>query len=193
MKGSSLRLAELSSQIQTIAAARETLRVASEHLETAKAFVANTTSHHFSEAPISTFTAWLSGAEGDVQKEILARIQTVESLVSVLAGVYRGATDDLLDEEISTLNSMRIANALQRSNDVLNAAIEEYNDIPDLDFVGAIAEVLKAIGKAVVSVVQGAANVVAGVATAFWVPIVVGAAGVGLVIAWRQGWLKGAA
>lgn len=191
MKGSSLRLAELSGQIQTIGAARETLRVATEHLELARKFVANTTSHHFSKAPLSTFTAWLSGAEGDVQAEIVARITTVESLVSVLAGVYRGATDDLFDQEISTLNSMRIANALQRSNDVLNSAIEEYEDIPDLDFVGAIAEVLAAVGKAIANTVQAAANVAAGVVSAFWLPLLVVGAGAGVVLAWRAGAFKG--
>jgi len=193
VKGSAIKLAELSAQIQTIAAARATLDVAKQNLILAKAYINAAEGHHAKEAPLSTFINSLTGAEADVRQEHLDHIAIVESLVQSLRNVW-GDDADLANEEISTLRSMQIANALQRTNSALNDAIDEFDDIPNLDFVDGIATVLRAVattaGEAATSVIQAASNVTAGLASAFWVPLTVAALAGGAFLLWRYGLLK---
>lgn len=194
MTGSAVELAKISARITTIGTARAALDVCAVQLAAARTFVDGATYAHLRESPVGGAVNMVTGAEKMVADEIRDRIAIVESLVSVLAGIYRGATPDLFDEEISTLNSMRIANAIQRTNDVLNSAMEHYGDSPDLDLAAnmqtALAAAASAIQEGAAQVLQGAANVVAGVASAFWLPLTIAGTAVGLVLAWRAGLLR---
>jgi hypothetical protein len=197
MKGSKLALANAAAKIQTAGTAIAALDSAASTLANARVAVANATAAHALENPFATGVSIFTGSEGEMRQDLTDHIDIVQSLVAGHRARYKGYVGDDLDQEISTLSSMQVANALQRALSVFNDAMDWLNDPPEFDLVGGIIEAIEAAiaagAKIVNNALQAAANLAAGVATAFWVPIVVGAGVVGLVVVWRQGWLKGAA
>jgi hypothetical protein len=195
VRGSSLALAEAAAKIQTAGTAIAALDVATSTLARARELVFSGVQSHNMSAPVGTFFGLLTGTEQEMRDDLHDHVTIVQSLVAGLRARYNGYVGDDLDQEISTLSSMQVANGLQRANNVLNDVIDWVNNPQEFDFVAGVVEAIEAAiaagAKVVNNVVQGAANLVAGVATAFWVPLVVGAGVVGLVVAWRQGWLKG--
>jgi hypothetical protein len=194
MKGSKLALAQASAKIQTAGTAMAALDVATTTLARARELVFSGVQAHNMSAPVGTFFGLLTGTEQQMRDDLHDHVTIVQSLVAGYAARFKGYADDDLDEEISTLLSMQVANALQRANSVLNDVIDWVNNPDEFDFVGgvvaAIEAAIAAAGKVVNHVAQAAGNLASSVVTAFWVPLtVVGLAG-GAFLLWRSGALK---
>lgn len=197
MKGDALRLAQLSAQIQTVAAATGVLRVASSELDIAAQAVDLIPAGYASKDAFAAGFAFLTGQTSDVQASLRNSIAQARVDVARYSVFYVGYGPDDQDQEISTAHSMGIASTLQFVNKVLNNCIDEIGDGPTigaLDLVAGVQQVLQTVAtatsNAITSVVQGAANTVAGVASAFWIPLVVVGAGALLVVAYQKGWLQ---
>lgn len=200
MKGDALRLATLSAQIQTVRAAVGVLDVASSNLDIAAQAVQLIPAGYAMKDPVAAGFAFLTGQTADVQAQLRDEITQARGEIEKYRSFYKGYSGDDLDQEISTAHSMGIASTLQNVNKVLNNCIDEIGDGPTIsaiDLVNGVADVLQAtaqaVGTAAQSVLQGAANTVAGVASAFWVPLVVVGGALVLIYAWRAGLLKGKA
>lgn len=199
--GSAVALAEQAARIQTIGAARATLGYASEILNAADAAVDLVDVATLYEAgPLQAGINKVFGITGSIKEELRSSIAIAQAYATGIYATYAGATADLLDEEISTLNSTRVAFALQRALSALNSVVEEIENpaITDgQDFIDGIRNLLDTIitkaVEAAASVVQGAANAAATVLSAFAVPIGIGVVVIIGVVAWRAGAFSGGA
>jgi len=199
--GSAIALAEQAARIQTIGAARATLGYASEILNAADKAVDLVDFSTLAEG--GAFQAGINqvfGITSSIKEELRSSIAIAQAYATGIYATYAGATPDLLDEEISTLNSTRVAFALQRALTALNSVAEEI-DNPSVtggdDFIEGVREILDRVitevVKAAANVVQGAANAAATVLGAFAVPLAIGATVVVAFIAWRSGAFSGGA
>lgn len=199
--GSAVALAEQAARIQTIGAARATLGYASDVLNAADKAVDLIDFSTLAEAgPVQAGINAVFGITGSVKEELRTSISIAQAYATGIYATYAGATPDLLDEEISTLNSTRVAFALQRALSALNSVMEEIENpavTSGADFVEGIREVLDRVitevVKAAANIAQGAANAAATVLGAFAVPIAIGAVVVIGFVAWRAGAFSGGA
>jgi hypothetical protein len=201
--GSAVALAEQAARIQTIGAARETLGYATKVLHDAYAGLESVGLVPAGSGFFDRFQAGINevvGINDDVRDELRSSIEIARAYAEGIYATYAGATSDLLDQEISTLNSTRVAFALQRALTALNSVVDAIENPPITDgatFIEAIRELLDKVVTTVVeaaaSVGQGLANAGASLISAFAVPLaVVGVVVVG-VVAWRFGLFKGVA
>ncbi len=198
MKGDAVRLAQLSSQIQTVAAAVGVLGVARSQLAIAAQGVDLIPAAYVKNDAFAAGWAFLTGQTQSVQAQLRDEIGQAQAEVEKYAAFYKGYSGDDLEQEISTVHSMGIASTCQHVNKVINDLIDDVTDAPTisaLDFVGGVEDVLRQVvisaNNAITAVAQGAANTAAGIVSAFWVPLVVVGAGALLFIAWERGLLKG--
>jgi hypothetical protein len=199
--GSAIALAEQAARIQTIGTARACLGYATEVLHTAYEAIDLIDVATFEEG--GAFQAGINqvfGITGSIKDELRSSIDIARAYAEGIYATYAAATPDLFDQEISTLNSTRVAFALQRSLTALNSVVEAIEN-PSVtsgeDFVQGISDLLDTLitkaAAAAASIVQGAANAAATVLSAFAVPLaIVGVVVVG-IIAWRAGAFKGGA
>jgi hypothetical protein len=199
--GSAIKLAEQAARIQTIGAARATLGYASEVLHTAYGALDLIDFSTLEQG--GAFQAGLNqvfGVTSSLKDGLRDTIDIARAYAEGIYATYAGATSDLYDEEISTLNSTRVAFALQRALQALNEVVDAVENpaITDgADFVQGVMDILDRIitaaAKAAASVVQGAANAAATILGAFKVPLAVTGVAIIGIVAWRGGAFSGGA
>lgn len=197
--GSAIALAEQAARIQTIGAARATLGYATEVLHTAYEALDLIDFTQLAEGgPVQAGLNQVFGITASIKDELRSSIDIARAYAEGIYATYAAASADLYDQEISTLNSTRVAFALQRALSALNSVADEVAN-PDVtdgaDFVQGISDLLDTVvtkaAAAAASIVQGAANAAATILSGFAVPLaVVGVAVVGIV-AWRAGVFRG--
>lgn len=197
MKGDAIRLAALSAQIQTVSAAVGVIDVSRQHLDIIDGAISAVGVSYAAQNPVAAGFAFLTGQTGNVVSQLRDEVAQARNDCERHAANFKGYGDDDQGLEISTPHSMGIAATLQFVNKILNHTIDALNNPPTisaLDFVQAVAGVLQEAvqlaSDAVQHVAQGAANVAAGVVSAFWLPLAVVGGGVVLYLAWQSGALR---